>query len=325
MEEFELRQRLRRTAIDAARGLPESQRDFDLRYKARKKAIDAVTGKSPSVLTDDDEIVEVKKEVFKYAESPEDKELRERLERGKKLHDLDPQWLYIFEKWQRHSIRCVNGHDYYEIDNVGSWHCRQHALPYDEKLKEWPCCKTPIYDHGCVKADHRPDLSPYELVHTIKGVPELVKESMKKARPGLNTEKNEYVRFDRSQHDRIIAESEDWRNERNKFEPEKKTVTVLFPELRNFRKYDQGIEHDGEEVIFWDGKEMITKTTNINLDQLSLFIFRQTPQEVVFKTGKVKTCSIVKQFGRKGILYRHNFTSKSEFTPLERVKQWEPL
>lgn len=259
-----------------------------------------------------------------YTESPHDKELRKRTERGQKLRELEPQWLYVLEKWQRHLIHCVNNHDYYEIENVGTWKCRQHAMKYDELKKEWPCCHQPSYNEGCVKADHRPYIEPYRDVHTIKQVPDLIKKSMKGPRPGYDALNNHYVRYDVEGYEKIMSKYEEEPLMKDVLSPRfSNTITVLSPNLKIFRKYEKGIEHDGSKIIFWDGNHSIVETTNINLDQLSGFIFRQTSQEVIFKTGKIETKELVRQSGRLGVYYKTGFASKVEFTPIERVKQWD--
>lgn len=69
------------------------------------------------------------------------------------LHDV---WNVRINKWAAEELVCVRcKQKYFEINNVGSWHCSQHAQPYSTSTCNHPCCGQARDRFGCVKADHR--------------------------------------------------------------------------------------------------------------------------------------------------------------------------
>lgn len=68
---------------------------------------------------------------------------------------VTPYWKCTLKLWRTVSLRCRNGHYYFEIDNLGRHRCTQHAAEYDHVHNVWPCCKKgSIRNGGCVPADH---------------------------------------------------------------------------------------------------------------------------------------------------------------------------
>ena len=241
-----------------------------------------------------------------------------------------PEWYDVYEKWKLHYRRCVNGHKYLEINNVGSWTCRQHALPPDARDGRHPCCDKS--DAGCVRADHRNGTAPFTAAQTICGVPDFILRAMTStARPGRRG-KDAFVRFDEAEHARrskpairVIHTP--------RARDRKKTVDVLLPDVltlersatENRVRMPGGDDGDGDEVWLWDWNQASQPRVAriIYLDQVSYFIYRETKDTVTFKVALlVRDVPVITQSGRRGVPYRNHPQAKLEFTPLERATLW---
>lgn len=75
---------------------------------------------------------------------------------------VDKRWDEVIKRWKREKLKCERcGEYFFEITNIGSWKCSQHALdrPPNSRLR-WLCCKARnrgvagMASKGCVRADH---------------------------------------------------------------------------------------------------------------------------------------------------------------------------
>lgn len=123
--------------------------------------------------------IEIKKsgKFFKHTDS---RELEPSL-----LFTLDPEWREMFSKWREIELSCERcGIFYNDIENIGAWKCKQHALPYNRNRKgnffdkgHWDCCgeREPGREYGipngCVPCDHRPIDVKYEKILNDVAIP----------------------------------------------------------------------------------------------------------------------------------------------------------
>jgi len=241
------------------------------------------------------------------------------------MHE-EPLWYDVYEKWKLHWRRCVNGHRFLEIDNVGAWACRQHALPLDRATQRFPCCDKAAHDAGCVRADHRVTEDPLTDAHDICGVKPLILRAMRGERPGAGAARGDFVRFDKAEHARRARPTTTWRTA-----AKKKTVSVLLPDVLEVERNPADANSllldaaQRRDLLLWDWTDRAPVTARIiYLDQLSQFIFRQTKDTVTLKVGLiVEDVPVLHQHGRRGVPYRRHPNEKLEFTPLERVRLWE--
>jgi hypothetical protein len=230
----------------------------------------------------------------------------------------EPLWYDVYEKWKLHYRVCVNGHKYLEINNVGSWACRQHALPLDERTQRHPCCDR--NDAGCVRADHRVYSPPLTDEHEICGVKPLILASMTGDRPGRIAH-DTFSRFDRAEHDRRsrpavrITEST---------VEQPKTASVWLPDLLTLARSGENrvrLPQGGVWLWDWVSAHAPQRAQIIYLDQVSHFIYRKTKDTVTFKAALlVEDVPILFQNGRKGVPYRKHPQDRLEFTPLSQCR-----
>jgi predicted nucleic acid-binding Zn-ribbon protein len=89
---------------------------------------------------------------------------------------LEKRWKDLFKKWLDVQHKCVRcGTIYNEIENIGSWECKQHVLSWNAHCRgsfygahSWDCCgdtfPSNLTDHprGCVPCDHNTLDFPYQ-------------------------------------------------------------------------------------------------------------------------------------------------------------------
>jgi hypothetical protein len=230
--------------------------------------------------------------------------------------------------WSTMKRKCVNGHEYYEIDNVGHWQCKQHAMEYEEEHGLWPCCgKTQFSNLGCVSADHRCFGKPFEVSDTIYDVPQPISRLMGPRKGDLGN--GAYLRFDRQaqnrirsdpahSHDIVLVETAPGEEEELLF-PFEHNTTVVFPSARCF---DLGPEllQNTEELLLWDGEKTFVKIKAIIPEQLGLFILSKTDRTLCLKLADVRTVPIETREGIPGVQYKRSFvTNQTQWTPLSEV------
>lgn len=229
--------------------------------------------------------------------------------------------------WATQQRWCCNGHYYYEIENVGSWRCRQHALEYDQKEKLWPCCgASSAENHGCVDADHRPFKVPLTLAQTIHNVPAPVSRLMG-ARPG-NMGGGTYVRLDVQAQNRIRAdpahsterEIHVVRSEIATIAPPT-TVAAAFRRLKWYR--DEGeLTRNTETFLLWDGEDLFQLVTGPIHQDLGIFIFQKTETSIALKVAETRTVPVEIRDGVPGIPYYESFLDTTlTWTPLTEVQR----
>lgn len=215
-------------------------------------------------------------------------------------------------------------HDYFEIDNVGRWNCRQHAMNFDETLRIWPCCgKISHSNPGCVRADHRPYEKPLDMTQTINDVPDPI-VTLLGSRRGYGGN-GSYIRFDIEMRNQILA------NPAHRDEPiaqkavfpetatEDRNARVAFPALRCFQIPPDGTRIE-QELLLWDGGENFLEIKVVIPEQLDLFIFEKTERSICLKVAEARTLPVETRNGVRGVQLKKSFTSEARiWTPLSEV------
>lgn len=125
------------------------------------------------------------------------------------LFTLPPEWIDIFKKWNDVELICSRcGLPYNDIENIGSWTCRQHALEYngDSPGKfygpyRWDCCGKEQYKvefgipNGCVRCDHRPTDINYTRYLTDVVVPRSLLPYLQKFKNESRLEGDEWIEY----------------------------------------------------------------------------------------------------------------------------------
>lgn len=111
---------------------------------------------------------------------------------------IPEEWNEKIEQWFNMYKICARcSKIYYEINNIGTRNCRQHAGYYQYHTQTWSCCGSNIPErlYGCIKSDHTILLVEYTEKDTLKiprsvtralGIPEESFES----NPGIISELN---------------------------------------------------------------------------------------------------------------------------------------
>jgi hypothetical protein len=111
-------------------------------------------------------------------------------------------WNETLRLWREVPLRCRYGHDYLEIHNLGQWRCSQHAAPYSQKERRWPCCGRSEYERGCVPADHNVHDRNFNDSHSFPVPLDNVMKQLPSG-PGVDRERKYIHRYDRAAHDRL--------------------------------------------------------------------------------------------------------------------------
>lgn len=246
------------------------------------------------------------------------------LENERISEEIPEEWAEILRLWATKQRTCTHGHLYYELDNVGSWKCRQHALEYDEGEGLWPCCgKTNRLDRGCVRADHRPFAAPLTVDQTIVGVPPPISRLMGPRTGDMGN--GTYLRFDRQTQNRIRSDPAHSTDKPIVFtkpsDENYNIVTAVFPYLVTLKIGPQ-LFYNTKKIFLWDGEQEFKTVTNVIPEYLdSRFIFQKTEDAVTLKLAEVRIVPVEVRDGIRGIQYRRSFASdKLTWTPVKEVK-----
>jgi hypothetical protein len=244
----------------------------------------------------------------------------------------DPLMFKVYHSWKTKYLNCVHGHRFLEFDNVGGWQCLQHALPYDTVERVWPCCDNSFENQGCVRADHRTRDTPYSDEQTITTLHRVIVKRLGANRHGFRAPSS-YVRYDRDQHQRRIREASMRSRSRQKYQNVNRsrgadTVDILMPRLLRFDLSSEGeiIVDDKEDIWLWnwDAKNRPYIITFPTLSNTFAYVFEKTERSIWIKAAElVRDVELLFKGGRYGVYYHNNPRSDIEFTPIERVAQWE--
>lgn len=244
----------------------------------------------------------------------------------------DPLMFKVYHSWKTKYLNCVHGHRFLEFDNVGGWQCLQHALPYDTTERVWPCCDNSFENQGCVRADHRTRDTPYSDEHTITTLHRVIVKRLGANRHGFRAPSS-YVRYDRDHHQRRIREASMRSRSRQKYQIVNRsrgadTVDILMPRLLRFDLSSEGdiIVEDKEDIWLWnwDAKNRPYIITFPTLSNTFAYVFEKTERSIWIKAAElVRDVELLFKGGRYGVYYHNNPRSPIEFTPIERVAQWE--
>jgi hypothetical protein len=90
---------------------------------------------------------------------------------------IDPEWEALLSLWEREQLTCKKcGFFFYEIENIGSWKCYQHAVS-SPRGGIWPCCGKSFFDRGCIRADHTTLPISFSENHDLK-IPSPLKDAV---------------------------------------------------------------------------------------------------------------------------------------------------
>jgi hypothetical protein len=244
----------------------------------------------------------------------------------------DPLMFKVYHSWKTKYLNCVHGHRFLEFDNVGGWQCFQHALPYDTTERVWPCCENSFEHQGCVRADHRTRDTPYSDEQTITTLHRVIVKRLGANRHGFRAPSS-YVRYDRDEHQRRIREASMRSRSRQKYQNVNRsrgadTVDILMPRLLRFDLSSEGeiIVDDKEDIWLWnwDAKNRPYIITFPTLSNTFAYVFEKTERSIWIKAAElVRDVELLFKGGRYGVYYHNNPRSDIEFTPIERVAQWE--
>lgn len=118
------------------------------------------------------------------------------------VEDITPYWKFTLKLWRTVSMRCRNGHYYFEIDNLGTHKCKQHACVYNHAEKRWPCCGgASTYDPGCVPADHNVQSFNFTEAHDIV-IPYPVIADLLTDGDGFDRPTKTISRFNKEEHEK---------------------------------------------------------------------------------------------------------------------------
>ena len=232
------------------------------------------------------------------------------------------EWHKILLLWTEVPRTCVCGTRYFEFENLGSFACSQHALPFNTTLGFYPCCERKDNAFGCVKADHRVFWRPFTLKETVQNVPDQIIKQLG-PRPG-NDGHGVYVRFDRSGHAQMIQASKHQKKilvvDEPLFELEPNVVEAVFATPRVFKLSDN-LSQNREELLLWDGDRHFAKIKAIVPKQLDKFILFQNEETLALKVAQVRKAEIKTVDGIAGIHYSRDFYDPElVWTPLKDVK-----
>ena len=136
------------------------------------------------------------------------------------LANIRGRWSGIIDLWRRNPLQCaVDGHLFYEFDNLGKWECVQHACSLERAgpgrpVEWWPCCgREGVGAEGCVPCDHRVHYAPYGQSSSDLEIPAGVFSQLQKAvgEPRVTRRERNVVlveRFDRQEAFRRVSQSE---------------------------------------------------------------------------------------------------------------------
>jgi hypothetical protein len=244
----------------------------------------------------------------------------------------DPLMFKVYHSWKTKYLNCVHDHRFLEFDNVGGWQCFQHALPYDTTERVWPCCDNSFEHQGCVRADHRTRDTPYSDEQTITTLHRVIVKRLGANRHGFRAPSS-YVRYDRDEHQRRIREASMRAQSRQKFQFVNRnrgadTVDILMPRLLRFDLSSNGeiIIEDKEDIWLWswDPKNRPYIITFPTLSNTFAYVFEKTERTIWIKVAElVRDVELLFKGGRYGVYYHRHPRSPIEFTPIERVVQWE--
>lgn len=244
----------------------------------------------------------------------------------------DPLMFKVYHSWKTKYLNCVHDHRFLEFDNVGSWQCFQHALPYDTTERVWPCCDNSFEHQGCVRADHRTRDTPYSDEQTITTLHRVIVKRLGANRHGFGAPSS-YVRYDRNEHQRRIREAYMRSQSRQKFQFVNRsrgsdTVDILMPRLLRLDLSSNGgiIIEDKEDIWLWnwDPKNRPYIITFPTLSNTFAYVFEKTERTIWIKVAElVRDVELLFKGGRYGVYYHRHPRSPIEFTPIERVAQWE--
>jgi len=244
----------------------------------------------------------------------------------------DPLMFKVYHSWKTKYLNCVHDHRFLEFDNVGGWQCFQHALPYDTTKRVWPCCDNSFEHQGCVRADHRTRDTPYSDDQTITTLHRVIVKRLGANRHGFRAPSS-YVRYDRNEHQRRIREASMRAQSREKSQIVHRsrgadTVDILMPRLLRFDLSSNGeiIIEDKEDIWLWnwDPKNRPYIITFPTLSNTFAYVFEKTERSIWIKVAElVRDVELLFKGGRYGVYYHRHPRSPIEFTPIERVAQWE--